>query len=250
MKINITDPLFQVKTLASTPDPQRLCWTAAHQDYSEGYVGSQIHTKSEEFYGTSVVKHCLSLGHWGVVEHPSITFAVGYFPHSVLVQARTHRVNVSFDAQSMRYTSKRFLEYFEKYESGRATIKDLEELFYFRPCGEYADRQGGHYIYSGRQRRMDEDAAELSLVSYAKAVGSGVAEEHARDLLASGYRQHFVVSFNMRSLMHFLDLRSKADAQPEIRSLSELLFLEFKKWAPEIAEFYEQKRLHRARLAP
>lgn len=244
------DRFFQVKTLSSTPNPQRLCWLAAHQDYSEDYVGNHTHQKSEEFYGTSVINHCLKFGHWGVLEHPSITLACGYFPHSVLVQARTHRVGVSFDAQSQRYTSKRYLDYYSKYESGMSTIEDLEKIFYFRPEGEYSDRQGGKYTYSGYQRRKDMLAAEQSCVNYARAVLSGVAEEHARDLLASGYRQHFVISLNLRSALHFLDLRSKADSQPEIQALSLMIFEEIKKWAPEIASFYEKNRLRKARLSP
>ena len=77
-----------------------------------------------------------------------------------------------------------------------------------------------------------------------------MAEEHARGLIPYCIRQHFVVSFNARSLMHFMDLRAKADAQLEIRQLSAMLFAEFKDWVPQIAEYYETKRLGKALLAP
>lgn len=254
MKKIIQDPLFRVKVLAKTENPQSLCWSAAHQDYSEKYVGEEDlppnEIMSETTSGNSLVKHCVQFGHWGVLEHPSITFAVGYFPHSVMVQARTHRSGVSFDCQSMRYTSERFIEYYRKWEIGQASSSELESLFYLRPVGTYSDRQGGSYDYTPGKRRLDLDACEDSLAAYSKAVLSGCPEEQARDLLASGYRQHFVVSFNMRSLLHFLDLRSKADAQPEIQALCELLFEELKVWSPEVARHYEEKRLHKARLSP
>jgi len=35
---------------------------------------------------------------------PRSCSTVGLVPHSVMQQARTHRVGVSFDVQSMRYT--------------------------------------------------------------------------------------------------------------------------------------------------
>ena len=49
-------------------------------------------------------------GHWGPLEHPAITFSCSGFVHNVIVQARTHRVGISFDVQSQRYTCKRVLK--------------------------------------------------------------------------------------------------------------------------------------------
>jgi thymidylate synthase (FAD) len=54
----------------------------------------------------------------------------------------------------------------------------------------------------------------------------------------------------MRSLMHFLDLRAKADAQLEIRQLCELMFQCFHSWSPEVAEWYKETRWSKARLSP
>jgi thymidylate synthase (FAD) len=54
----------------------------------------------------------------------------------------------------------------------------------------------------------------------------------------------------MRALMHFLDLRAKLDAQLEIRAMCDLIWPHFEEWAPEVAGWYEQHRLHKARLAP
>jgi thymidylate synthase (FAD) len=59
-----------------------------------------------------------------------------------------------------------------------------------------------------------------------------------------------VVSYTLRALLHFLDLRAKLDAQLEIRQLCELMLPHLDDWVPEIAEWYRDKRLHRARLAP
>ena len=87
-------------------------------------------------------------GHYGPLEHAQIVLNVGWFPHSVMQQARTHRVGVSFDVQSMRYTGERIA----KAADGEL---DLEEVFYLRPIGDYSDRQGKKYNYSEIMRAQD-----------------------------------------------------------------------------------------------
>ncbi len=78
----------------------------------------------------------------------------------------------------------------------------------------------------------------------------GISEEHLRDYLPQNIRQNFVVSFTLRSLLHFLDLRAKLDAQLEIQALCEAMIEPTRLWVPEIFGHYEEKRLRKARLAP
>jgi thymidylate synthase ThyX len=47
-----------------------------------------------------------------------------------------------------------------------------------------------------------------------------------------------------------MDLRTKRDAQLEIRTMAHLFFEEFKEWMPEVAEFYESERFEKAKLSP
>lgn len=82
------------------------------------------------------------------------------------------------------------------------------------------------------------------------SIREGLSEEHARDQLPYCLRQHFVVSFNLRSALHFMDLRAKLDAQLEIRQMCELVWPHIVEWAPEVAAWYEKARMHKARLAP
>ena len=78
----------------------------------------------------------------------------------------------------------------------------------------------------------------------------GFSEEHARSMIPFDFRQNFVVSFNLRSALHFLDLRSKLDAQAEIVDLCNLIVPSLQEWAPEVMNDYICKRLGKARLAP
>lgn len=240
------DPLFAVEVIAATPSPQRCIYGAMHQDYSEKFVYEEIDEWPEEQKAGEIAVNRLlkgDRGHYGCIEHPQITFATGYFPHSVMQQARTHRISVSFDVQSMRYTGERI----SKAANGAVS---LEEVFYLRPVGFYSDRNGKKYEYTEARREADLGICLEAAARYSFLVNNGFAEEHARGMLPFDYRQHFVVSFSMRSLMHFLDLRAKRDAQWEIQELCRLMMPHFEAWAPEIAGWYQQNRYGKARLSP
>ena len=241
------DPLFRVDVIAATPNPQRCIYAAMHQDYSEGYVvDDRAAWPDERRAGEVCVKRLLAgeRGHYGPLEHVQIVLNVGWFPHSVMQQARTHRVSVSFDVQSMRYTGDRICR-------AADGALHLEDVFYLRPVGDYTDRRGKKYSYTAAQRSLDLKICRAAAQRYRDlVVAYGYAEEHARGILPFDYRQHFVVSFTLRALLHFLDLRAKADAQLEIRQLCDLMWPHLQAWAPEIAAWYEKTRLHRARLAP
>ena len=99
---------------------------------------------------------------------------------------------------------------------------DVEDVFYFRAVGNYADRFGKKYAYSRKMRDTDIQVAKQMSTVYGYKVQEGFAEEHARGMLPFDYRQNFVVSFNLRSAMHFLDLRSKLDAQSGNRRFVQL----------------------------
>lgn len=144
---------------------------------------------------------------------------------------------------SLRYTGNQFLD---------AAIgkKDIEDIFYLRPVDYYTDREGKKYYYSPEQRQKDLEWCLEAAKRYKIDFDGGMSEEHARGKLPFDYRQHFVVSFNLRSFLHFSDLRNKKNAQLEIQKLCEMMWPHFENWAPDIAKWYTTTRLGKARLAP
>lgn len=150
---------------------------------------------------------------------------------------------VVHNCQSQRYTGRRVL----KVASGELPP---EEVFYVRPPGFYTNRTGKKYTWTEEDYVDELEWIVKGCRRYASKYEQGMCEEHIRDYLAQAIRQNFVVSFNLRSVLHIMDLRAKMDAQLEIQAMCEQLAPHLKKWAPNVWGYYEEKRLHRARLSP
>ena len=238
------DKNLEVVMLQCYPIPEQVIYQAGKCDYSETPIHNQKIPNAKEC-GEWIVDQLLSneRGHYGPLEHPGITFSVSGYVHNVMVQARTHRVGVSFDVQSQRYTGKRVL----KVASGE--LKP-EEVFYVRPPGYYTNRKGKKYDWTEEDYQNELIWIVEGCKRYAIKYEKGMCEEHIRDGLAQGIRQNFVVSANLRSILHLLDLRAKMDAQLEIQALCFQIAPYLERWAPNVWNYYSEKRLHRAKLSP
>jgi thymidylate synthase (FAD) len=144
---------------------------------------------------------------------------------------------------SNRYTGNRIVDAAE----GK---REIEDVFYLRPVGSYTDRQGKRYDYTQAQRDRDLAWCLEAAKRYQQLIAEGAAEEHARGIIPFDVRQHWVMSLNVRSLMHLLDMRWKKDAQLECQKLCDLIWPHFQAWVPEIAEWYSKKRAKKTKLAP
>lgn len=238
------DKRLEIVRLQGYPIPEQVIYQAGKCDYSEVPIHEQ-EIPTPQKCGEWIVEQLLSneRGHYGPLEHPTITFSTAGFVHNVMVQARTHRVGITFDVQSQRYTGKRVL----KVANDELSVEDV---FYIRPPGFYTNRKGKKYEWTLADYNDELDFIYEGCKRYASKYERGMAEEHIRDYLVQAIRQNFVFSVNLRSVLHFLDLRSKLDAQLEIQSFCELLTPHLKSWAPNVWEYYEEKRLHKARLSP
>ena len=279
---------FRVEVISRTPNPQQTIYAAMRQDYIEGFaydrLGMGTHIDccvdaktglqyDEKEAGDEVVKQLLNgnRGHYGPLEHPQIVINCGWLPHSTMQQIRTHRVGVSFDVQSFRYTGSRIRNLGKTFKDhiscwandvedvlydGNEGVWNLdlaeriESVFYLRPVGDYNDRKGKKYTYSEDIRRQDLIWCAEAAIRYCTRIEQGLSEEHARSIIPFDVRQHWVMSANVRSMMHLLDLRWKADAQLEAQQFCEKIWPHFKSWVPEVGAWYEKNRAQKARLAP
>lgn len=242
--MNIEDFGFKVKMIASPVEPNAICWVAMHQDYYHGMSSEDVPNQTEGWFGQKIVEKLLegNRGHWGCLEHSgAFTFNIKV-NHHTLMQMRTHRIAVSFDVQSFRYTGK-FLK--------DITFADFHEFFYIPPVGEYVDRAGTRGQMTPWLVKEWKNMLWQNICMYNGLVhDEGIPEETARGVLPE-YYQHAVVTFdNIRSLLHMADLRLKKDAQREIRVIMEEIFTQASAVMPEVCEYYAKTRLGKALLSP
>ena len=196
-------------------------WQAKPKTLGNKLRAHPVKVKSIEYLGEQMT---YDLGRWKV--NGIILLLMGMVVHN-----------------SFRYTGQRVIDVAE----GK---RDVEEVFYLRPVGKYTNRQGKRYFYSEEQRAEDLEWCFLCCKRYQKRIDEGLAEEHARGLIPFDARQHFVLSCNLRSLLHLLDLRWKKDAQLEAQKFCELLYIHLEKWSPAVAQWYKENRAKKAKLSP
>lgn len=233
---------FKLWVIGPTDDmPQRRIYLALHNDYTEDPCPTT--DLPEDECGRIAVRRLLSgdRGHYGPLEHATLQILL-QADHDTMMQLRTHRI-ASFDVQSNRYTGQRFIDV-------ATSQRVIHNVFHFRPVGTYRDRQGDPYVWTGADNDRLAIIYRNACHQYRDLRDKGVAEEHARQVLPGAFLQHATITMNARSWLHVLDMRLKPDAQYEIRWAMELLKDAVRKWIPEIATWYENHRLGKARLAP
>ena len=87
--------------------------------------------------------------------------------------------------------------------------------------------------------------------AYQELLELGLPPEDARFVLPIGTKVNIVMSVNARMLMHIADMRAAADAQWEIREMTEEILDIAAEWCPITFEYYNEHMKNRKnRLAP
>ena len=213
---------IKVEIASATPNPQRICAMAMHNDYSDQFILEEEKwvNLDESKAGERLVKHALKYGHFGVLEHPQLSLAFKQIPHSVMQQLRTHRTGVTFDVQSSRYTGQRYVNWYRRNKDNYMTEeskREFEDLFYIRPEGVYQDRFGNKIDFHNdmRYHQLVEQMVSVYFLIEKYLIQEKMPFEMFRDFIPAGYRQNMVVSANARSWMHLLDRRLPKNAQVE-----------------------------------
>jgi len=264
---------MRVDVIKSTDDPEKVACTAARNDYEKRYVGEEEFATVMDEIGRNemppevadahdehpvplqermwtLVKHLMEHGHYGPFEHPHITFAVKGVSRSLMAQLTRHR-HATFDIQSMRYVGFEDVEP----EVGEAvvSIPELDDPGLAGRNAEMAD----HYkeyddddLLEARQRQY-EAAIKQSFKSYQNLLEMGAAPENARMVLPIGTKVNITFTVNARTLMHIADMRAAADAQWEIREMTESVLDLAEEWMPFAFHYYNENLKNRKnRLAP
>jgi thymidylate synthase (FAD) len=247
---------MEVQLLEATSNPEEIICKGARNDYSEPFVGDQTFEETMatvdgdtlEDKKETLIGHLLSHGHYGPFEHANAVFAVKGISRSCMAQITRHR-HVSFDVQSMRYVS------FDEVDP--EDVKD-GEMVVTPPSASDPDWVGRNQktgqvdeeTVAEREELFRESVAR-SVEAYQELLDLGMPPEDARFVLPIGTEVNMVMSMNARMLMHVADMRAAADAQWEIRELTERVLDLAKEWCPITFEYYEEHMKNRKnRLAP
>jgi thymidylate synthase (FAD) len=247
---------MDVRLLEATPAPEETICRAARNDYMSEFVGdasfegamADIDGDTVEDRMRTLIGHLLDHGHFGPFEHPHATFAIEGVSRSCMAQLTRHR-HVSFDVQSMRYVA------FDDVDPD--DVRD-GELVVVPPSATDPDwvgrNQGAGPVgeeTAAEREAIFREAIARSVEAYQELLGLGMPPEDARFVLPIGTKVNIVMSLNARMLMHVADMRAAADAQWEIRRLTERVLDLAADWCPITFGHYEEHMKNRKnRLAP
>jgi thymidylate synthase (FAD) len=193
--------VLKVKLLSYTPEPDRLVAAAANLCYSP--VGIEdILERISPAKVERLLKGLKESGHESPIEHCSFSFGIEGVSRALTHQLVRHRI-ASFSQQSQRYVK---LGCFE-------AIKP--------PSIEKTPETAAVF---------DTVMAQIT-EAYQKLLEAGVPAEDARFVLPNACESKIIATFNARSLMHFLAIRTCTRAQWEIRQLA----LEMQQLVREVA---------------
>ena len=137
-------------------------------------------------------------GHWSVLEHSSMTVKITGISRACSHQLVRHRIGNTFTQESQRY--------FDPLEN--------PDWFVIPPRIENNKELKVKYI-----QEREREAAEYRFYKE-----KGIPKEDARFCLPNACKTTITWTFNMSSLIWFLEMRMKKDAQWEIRLLAEKLY--------------------------
>lgn len=197
---------MHVKLIAHTPQPDQVVAAAARVCYSP-LGGDDLMKNFQEGEASQLVKKLMAMGHESPLEHITFTFAIDGVSRALSHQLVRHRIGVSFSQKSQRYIK-------EDFNRSQMVIPPSIEK-------------------DAVLRETMASCLQTIRETYEKLLQEIPAED-ARYILPNATATNLVVTFNARSLLHFLELRCCRRAQWEIRALAEQLRAEARRVCPVI----------------
>lgn len=189
-----------------------------------------------------LLKFLFSAKHDSVQEHTYITFVVDA-PIFVTRQWMRHRLS-SFNEVSYRYVEvadDRF--YVPTVPRVQAKVNKQGS---FVPEGDTITMPGGNEIsraiWDAKVQNEFRFAYNRAYESYDRLLSLGVARELARAVLPVGGYTRFYYSANLRSMLHFIELRTHDGAQWEIRRYAEQMLEVLREHFPQSVAAWEAVR--------
>lgn len=179
---------------------------------------SSPHQDNEEI--ARLLKYCIAHGHWSVFEHAHMT-----------VEISTSRM---ITPQILRHWSARFQEFSQRY----AEVQDY--VPYEARRQDKQNRQNSIDDLSPEIKaewlRRQEENFRRSMQHYSWALAQGIAKECARAVLPLQTASKIYMTADIRTWIHYLNLRTDVATQLEHRVIAEAIKEIFIKELPILSE--------------
>jgi thymidylate synthase (FAD) len=201
---------LMVKLISITPDAENLVAYCA-----------RVSSKNQDNPNIQkLLEYCIQHEHWSVFETAYIT-----------VEIETSR---AISAQILRHRSFTFQEFSQRY----AEVPDF--ITYKARRQDKKNRQASIDDMKFEDRHWFDIAQDrvqsLTAALYLDALDRGIAKEQARFLLPMSSKTKLYMTGNIRSWIHYLNLRSKWDTQKEHRDIAIEIIEILKKELPTISK--------------
>lgn len=221
---------MKVEIIAHTPNPDTVIAQAAKLCYSQVGV-DEIQENLTEESTEKFLKMLMGFSHASPLEHASFTFAAEGVSRTLTHQLVRHRI-ASYSQQSQRYVRLDNFEYIippaiEKNEEAKKVFIEAmnnDKLAYEKLTDILITENAKEYIEKGLDEKKARKKVEKQSI------------EDARYVFPNACETKIVFTMNVRTLLHFFELRCCNRAQWEIRELATKMLIECKKVSPILFE--------------
>lgn len=186
---------MEVKLISKTPDAENLI----------AYCARVSSPKQDNPNITKLIKYCWDHKHWSIFEQASMTVEV-VTSRAISAQVLRHR-SFKFQEFSQRYSE---VSGFEKVEPRRQDTKNRQNSIDDLP-------EMTKEIFDARIRSIQN----LAMMYYKELIDLGVAKECARFVLPLTSQTKFYMTGDLRSWIHYIQVRTEEGVQKEHKDLAE-----------------------------
>ena len=202
-----------VNLISKPANMLKTIYTAARTCYSADTPFNIYNSTDDEEKMLKLIERVISSGHYSVIEHIQVTFAISNVSRACTHQLVRHR-HMSFSQKSQRY------------------VKEKGQFDYLIPPTIARDEN--------LKAKFVEFMEEISK-KYLEFTEAGIPAEDARAVLPNAASTSIVASLNLREMIHLANLRLCTRAQYEIRSMIKMMCDELIKEEPWLKPYLVPK---------
>ena len=200
--------------LISRPENMlKTIYTAARTCYSADIPINIYNSTDDEEKMLKLIERVVGSGHYSVIEHVQVSFAISNVSRACTHQLVRHR-HMSFSQKSQRY------------------VKEKGQFDYLIPPTIEKDE--------ALKKKFVDFMEEISK-KYTEFTEAGIPAEDARAVLPNACATSIVASLNLRELIHIANLRLCTRAQYEIRTMVKAMCDELIKVEPWLKPYLVPK---------